>query len=74
MSQLKQRYIIALTVLHFLVFFAPVFDLMLLAKINTDNSDFDTVLAVYKVSSGTGWNTIEEVASNNDRGDDGQDS
>lgn len=32
MSQLKQGYVIALTVLHFLGFFAPVFDQMLLAK------------------------------------------
>jgi len=44
------------------------------AKINTDNSDFNTVLAIYKVGSGTGWDAIDEVASNNDGGDDGQDS
>ena len=44
------------------------------AKINTDNSDFDTVLAIYKVGSGTGWDAIDEVASNNDGGDDGSDS
>ena len=44
------------------------------AKINTGNSDFDTVLAIYKIGSGTGWDAIEEVASNNDGGDDGQDS
>ena len=44
------------------------------AKINTDNSDFNTVLAIYKVGSGTGWDAIDEVASNNDGGGDGQDS
>ncbi|MBT3913344.1 MAG: hypothetical protein HOF22_09135 [Verrucomicrobia bacterium] len=44
------------------------------AKISTDESSFDTVLAIYKVGTGTGWDAIEEVASNNDGGDDGQDS
>ena len=44
------------------------------AKVNTDNSDFDTVLAIYKVGAGTGWDAIDEVASNNDGGDDGSDS
>ena len=44
------------------------------AKINTDNSNFNTVLAIYQVGSGTGWDAITEVASDNDSGDDGQDS
>ena len=44
------------------------------AKINTDNSDFDTVLAIYQVGSGTGWDAVTEVASDNDGGDDGKDS
>ena len=44
------------------------------AKVNTDNSDFDTVLAIYKVGAGTGWDAIDEVASNNDGGEDGTDS
>ena len=44
------------------------------AKINTDKSNFNTVLAIYQVGSGTGWDAITEVASDNDSGDDGQDS
>ena len=40
---------------------------------NTDGSDFDTVLAVY-TGDGTGFNTVEEEACDNDGGLDGEDS
>ena len=45
-------------------------------KINTDNSDINTVVGVYKVKvgAGTSWDALTEVASNDDSGDDGQDS
>ena len=44
------------------------------AKISTENSDFDTVLAIYSISSGSGWDSLEEVASDDNSGTDGQDS
>ena len=44
------------------------------AKMSTENSDFDTVLAIYKVGTGSGWDAFEEIASDDNSGDDGQDS
>ena len=44
------------------------------AKLSTENSDFDTVLAIYKVGSGSGWDALEEVASDDNSGGDGEDS
>ena len=44
------------------------------AKLSTENSDFDTVLAIYKVGNGDGWDALEEVASDDDGGEDGEDS
>nr|MDP7291140.1 immunoglobulin domain-containing protein [Verrucomicrobiota bacterium] len=44
------------------------------AKLSTENSDFDTVLAIYKVGSGSGWDALEEVGSDDNSGEDGQDS
>ena len=44
------------------------------ARISTENSDFDTVLAIYSISSGSGWDSLEEVASDDNSGTDGQDS
>ena len=41
---------------------------------STENSDFDTVLAIYSISSGSGWDSLEEVASDDNSGTDGQDS
>ncbi|MBT5311912.1 MAG: hypothetical protein HOL38_10060, partial [Verrucomicrobia bacterium] len=44
------------------------------AKLSTENSDFDTVLAIYKVGGGSGWDSLEEVASDDNSGGDGEDS
>ncbi|MBN86526.1 MAG: hypothetical protein CL885_03285, partial [Dehalococcoidia bacterium] len=44
------------------------------AKLSTENSDFDTVLAIYKVGAGDGWDALEEVASDDNGGEDGEDS
>ncbi len=44
------------------------------AKISTDSSDFDTVIAIYKVGEGEGWGSLKEVASDDNSGVDGQDS
>ena len=44
------------------------------AKLSTENSDFDTVLAIYKVGTGSGWDALEEVGSDDNGGGDGQDS
>ena len=44
------------------------------AKLSTENSDFDTVLAIYKVGTGSGWDALEEVASDDNGGGDGEDS
>ena len=38
------------------------------AKLSTENSDFDTVLAIYKVGEGEGWDALEEVASDDNGG------
>ena len=44
------------------------------ARLSTENSDFDTVLAIYKVGTGNGWGALEEVVSDDNGGKDAQDS